>query len=200
MRRDMRQARGSSSCNGSVGWSRANATSHGPKIPAARPRHASSRARSANHLGAQTGVPRGAAGRRNYGFMWVQRECGAGEGNRTLVTCLGSKSSTIELHPHIETPPTASSVVTRWIGAGPSMLRALAQSAGAGQRIRRRNPRCPRHDGKRLHKGALHRSLQCYLKLLFCRRIFCRSNANGIQRMVCQYEQVPTVRTAEDQL
>ena len=34
--------------------------------------------------------------------MWVQRKCGAGEGNRTLVTCLGSKSSTIELHPHID--------------------------------------------------------------------------------------------------
>jgi hypothetical protein len=27
-------------------------------------------------------------------------ESGAGEGNRTLVTCLGSKSSTIELRPH----------------------------------------------------------------------------------------------------
>ena len=27
---------------------------------------------------------------------------GAGEGDRTLVTCLGSKSSTIELHPHVE--------------------------------------------------------------------------------------------------
>jgi hypothetical protein len=26
---------------------------------------------------------------------------GAGEGNRTLVTCLGSKSSTIELRPHV---------------------------------------------------------------------------------------------------
>jgi hypothetical protein len=26
---------------------------------------------------------------------------GAGEGNRTLVTCLGSKSSTIELHPRL---------------------------------------------------------------------------------------------------
>ena len=32
--------------------------------------------------------------------IWTNSdEFGAGEGNRTLVTCLGSKSSTIELHP-----------------------------------------------------------------------------------------------------
>ena len=45
-------------------------------------------------------------------FGRIQR-FGAGEGNRTLVTCLGSKSSTIELHPHSATavrpplPPSA---------------------------------------------------------------------------------------------
>ena len=33
------------------------------------------------------------------GFPSFSPKSGAGEGNRTLVTCLGSKSSTIELHP-----------------------------------------------------------------------------------------------------
>ena len=32
-------------------------------------------------------------------FLLLSLASGAGEGNRTLVTCLGSKSSTIELHP-----------------------------------------------------------------------------------------------------
>jgi hypothetical protein len=35
---------------------------------------------------------------------------GAGEGNRTLVSCLGSNSSTIELRPHSERFSTAFSV------------------------------------------------------------------------------------------
>ena len=33
-----------------------------------------------------------------------KQDFGAGEGNRTLVTCLGSKSSTIELHPRLHLP------------------------------------------------------------------------------------------------
>ena len=39
----------------------------------------------------------------NFYFLKKTRsvEIGAGEGNRTLVTCLGSKSSTIELHPQL---------------------------------------------------------------------------------------------------
>ena len=39
--------------------------------------------------------------------------CGAGDGNRTRAGCLGSSSSTIELHPRIAMPEhrTASSIV-----------------------------------------------------------------------------------------
>jgi hypothetical protein len=33
--------------------------------------------------------------------MEARAQSGAGEGNRTLVTWLGTKSSTIELHPHL---------------------------------------------------------------------------------------------------
>src|SRR3970040_467820 len=65
---------------------------------------------------------------------------GAGEGNRTLVSCLGSNSSTIELHPHAaKSMPRAAALATRR-GRGPrreALSRIASEAAADGDEHRR---------------------------------------------------------------